>query len=207
VKRSLLVFVEGEVTEEEYLNFFRKRHRSDVTVEMGDFHGTPLPMVEAAARQKKDNERLQRRGKGAAHEEVWCVFDTDQHPHMEKALALAAENGINVALSCPCIELWFLLHFADQTAYIERHAVQSKAKSHLNCGKALTAPALSALAEHYETAKARARKVDAKHQGDATPLPANPSSGVWRLIDSISRTQQGGRTATPGVRKSPPRGI
>lgn len=187
VKRSLLVFVEGDVTEEGYLNFFRKRHRVKVAVQIGDFHGTPLPMVEAAVRQKKENERLQKRGRGAAHDEVWCVFDTDQHPHMDKALGLAAENGINVALSCPCIELWFLLHFEDQTAYIERHAAQSKAKSHLDCGKALTGPALSALAEHYEIAKTRAQKLDAKHQGDATPTPANPSSGVWQLVDSITR--------------------
>jgi hypothetical protein len=184
----LLVFSEGEVTEEDYLNFYRKLYRSTVTVELGDFHGTPLPLVEAAVEAKRKNERLERRGKGAAHSEVWCVFDTDQHPHLKEAIALAATEGIHSAISCPCIELWFLLHFDDQTAHIERHPAQSASRGFLGCDKALTTPALEALARNFDDAKARAQNLDVKHAGDATPTPANPSSGVWRLVDSIART-------------------
>lgn len=188
VRRSLLIFAEGEVTEEDYLNFYRKLYRTTVTLELGAFHGTPLPLVEAAVAAKQKNERLERRGKGAAHTEVWCMFDTDQHPHLDEAIALAAANGIRSAISCPCIELWFLLHFDDQTAYIERHPVQSASRTLLSCDKVLTTPALEQLAENFDDAKARARSLDAKHAGDATPTPANPSSGVWRLIDSIANS-------------------
>lgn len=187
VRRSLLVFAEGEVTEEGYLNFYRRRHRGTVTLELGDFHGTPLPLVEAAVAAKERNEKLERRGRGAAHSEVWCVFDTDQHPYLTEAIALAATNGIQTAVSCPCIELWFLLHFNDQTAYIERHPAQSASRNLLGCEKALTIPALDELAVRFDEAKSRARGLDAKHSGDATPTPGNPSSGVWRLIDSIAR--------------------
>lgn len=187
MKRSLLVFTEGRITEEGYLNFYRKKYRTTVTVEVSDFHGTPLSLVKAAIQEKTANEKLERRGRGTAHEEVWCVFDTDQHPHLDQAFELADQHGIKVAVSCPCIELWFLLHFADQTAYIETKDAQAKSKDHINCRKALTDTALDTLDERYNDAKSRAQHLDTKHRGDATPAPANPSSSVWRLIDAISR--------------------
>ena len=28
-------------------------------------------------------------------------------------------------------------------------------------------------------------RLDEKHRGDGTPAPGNPSSGVWRLVESI----------------------
>lgn len=185
VRRSLLIFCEGEVTEEEYLNFYRRLHRATVTIELGDFHGTPLPLVEAAVAEKEKNEKMERRGKGAAHSEVWCVFDTDQHPYLNEAVALAHTNGVKVAISCPCIELWFLLHFVDQQAYIERAAVQREARSVMGCGKHLSTPALEQMADQSEAAKSRARGLDEKHRGDGTPAPGNPSSGVWQLVDAI----------------------
>jgi hypothetical protein len=31
----------------------------------------------------------------------------------------------------------------------------------------------------------RAQQLDKKHEEDGTPTPANPSTGVWRLIERI----------------------
>jgi hypothetical protein len=186
VRRALLVFAEGALTEERYLNHYRRLHRRTVSVEIADLHAMPLTMVEAAVAAKQKNERLARRGKGSAHDEVWCVFDVDTHPHLAAATQLAQANGIKLAISCPCIELWFLLHFAEQSAHLESPEAQTAAKTELECGKGLSEAALAALEANYEQAKARARALEAKHRGDGTPDPANPSSGVWRIIDSIS---------------------
>jgi hypothetical protein len=189
VKHQLLVFVEGEVTEDEYLTHYRKLHRRHTAVEIDPFHGGPLQLVQWAVKAKRAEERAAKR-RGRAHDEVWCVFDVDQHPNLEEAIALAVENDVNVAVSNPCLELWFLLHFSPQTAYIERHEAQHRAKEELNCGKRLVPEALARLEEAYETAKERAIALEKMHRANDTAAPGNPSSGMWSLVDSISSGDQ-----------------
>lgn len=190
-RRELLVFVEGEVTEEIYLKDWHRRFRGQVNVQIHEFHGTPMALVERAVSAKAVEAKEARRNRGRAHDEVWCVFDVDEHPLLPEACALAAAEGIRLAITNPCIELWFLLHFVDQTAFIDRHAAQKAAAGHLHCDKKLTQGALDVLAEHFEAAKMRAETLEKKHHLDATPSPGNPSSGVWRVVDAISAAPGG----------------
>jgi hypothetical protein len=88
-------------------------------------------------------------------------------------------------MSNPCLELWFILHFEDQTAYIDRQAAQHRAEEFLGCSKVLSESAVRVLADGYDEARRRATKLDEKHAGDGSPPVSNPSSGVWRLIDLI----------------------
>ena len=97
------------------------------------------------------------------HDEYWCVFDVDVHPYLREATALAKSNGIKLAISNPCIELWFLLHFANQTAYIERREATRLAKERLGSGKGLAPQALDELGENFDVAKERAVRLEAKH--------------------------------------------
>jgi hypothetical protein len=113
------------------------------------------------------------------------MFDRDDHPNFARAIDLANRHQINLAISNPCIELWFILHFEDRTAYLDRYAAQHRAAELLGCSKFLSEPALIALADGYEEARRRATKLGEKHAGDGSPLGSNPSSGVWRLIDVI----------------------
>ena len=92
-----------------------------------------------------------------------------------------------VALSNPCIELWFILHFGDQTAHLEHDEAQSRSKKLLGCEKTLTPKALVELEGRYEDAGTRARNLDDKHLGDGSPRYSNPSSNLWELIDRIPR--------------------
>ncbi len=144
-----------------------------------------MQLVERAAETKRAEARDARKRRGRAHDQIWCVFDRDEHPNFAKAIALADRHGINVASSNPCLELWFILHFEDQTAYLERQAAQRGAEGLLGCSKVLSESALSALADGYDEARRRAVKLDEKHAGDGSPPGTNPSSGVWRLIDLI----------------------
>jgi hypothetical protein len=194
-RRDILVFSEGAVTEEIYLIFWKRRFKRQVNIEIHELHGTPLSLVKKAVEVKAENERGARR-KGKAHDEVWCVFDVDEHPYLSEAMQLAAAHDIKLAISNPCIELWFLLHFVDQTAYIERHKAQREAASVLGCKKNLTDKALGLLEDNFEAAKGRARGLDAKHLGDATPAPGNPSSGVWKLVDAIKKPPEAQEAGT-----------
>jgi hypothetical protein len=156
-----------------------------VRVIVADEHGVPTTLVDLAVAAKADATRDQRRGRGAAWDDVWCVFDEDSHPGLREAIEKAEANGIKLAVSNPCIELWFVLHFNDQAGYIERRDAQSQARHLLGCDKGLSDNALDALAERYEDARERALALDEKHIGDGSPRRTNPSSEVWKLVDQI----------------------
>jgi hypothetical protein len=185
VTLDLLVFVEGLRTEDLYLTYWRRRYRDRVLVEIDPFRGGPLQLVEKAVQAKRAEARDAKQGRGRPHTQIWCMFDRDEHPNFAKAIDLANRNGINLAISNPCIELWFILHFENRTAYTDRQAAQHRAEELLGCSKVLTDPALSALAQRYDKARILAARLDEKHAGDGSPLGSNPSSGVWRLIDLI----------------------
>jgi hypothetical protein len=52
-------------------------------------------------------------------------------------------------------------------------------------GKSLTLSTLELLGDRFDCARERAVRLDEKHHGDGTSAPGNPSSGVWKLVDSI----------------------
>jgi len=184
-RRSLLVFTEGLKTEPIYLNHWHRVYREQVIVIIDGFHGAPLQLVEKAAERRSADLREERRGRGGAYNDYWCVFDIDEHPHVERALKLAEESGINVAISNPCIELWFLLHFQDQHAVIDRGTAQRQARDLLGFDKVPTSAGLAKLQGRYEEARRRARHLDKKHELDGSLPGSNPSSGAWCLIDKI----------------------
>ncbi len=175
--------MEGQRTEDGYLLPLRRELRDQVLLTVDNDGGSPLTLVKRAVELKRETEREASRGRGRAYDELWCVFDRDEHPNIPEALELAAAKGIRVALSNPCIELWFILHFADQTAEIHRHAAQERAEQLLGCGKTLTRSATDTLYERHDDARTRAKALDAKHDGDGSPPRSNPSSDVWKLVD------------------------
>jgi RloB-like protein len=184
----LLVLVEGRVTEEAYLLLWKRRLRERVLVDIPEFRGTPMSLVEKAVELKKAEEKEERRRRGDKHDEYWCVFDVDTHPNLREAIELAQSQSIALAISNPCIELWFLLHFADQTAYLTSQEAGRLTRTHTGPGKSLSVDVLEALGERFLVARERARRLEEKHRSDGTTSPGNPSSGVWRLIDTIEKT-------------------
>lgn len=100
-------------------------------------------------------------------------------------MSLAAGKHVDLAISVPCIELWLILHYRDQHAYLSIRAAQHAAKDLTGCGKNLDEEVLDHLAAEYESARSRAVALQRRHELDGTPAPANPQSGIWRLIDCI----------------------
>jgi hypothetical protein len=183
---QIIAFCEGEKTEVVYLTHWYRLHRDRTIVTCSEHeYTTPFDLVAAAVDQRRLDLKEAKRGRGRAYDQYWCMFDVDEHPRLLEALELAAANEIRIALSSPCLELWFLIHFEDRTAYIDRHQAQRGSRSMLGCGKALTPVALESLVSKYEEAKKRALLLAAKHEGDDSAKPWNPYSEVWKLIDVI----------------------
>ena len=119
-------------------------------------------------------------------DEIWCVFDTDQHPNLAQAINEAGQSEIEVAVSNPCFELWLVLHSQEQTAFIDRHDAQRLANAlGLSNDKNIPDTAWVRLGPDFETAKERARALAERHVGNGSSRRENPSSDVWRLVDRL----------------------
>jgi hypothetical protein len=132
-RHRILVVCEGLRTEPNYFNALRVKVRAVVELEIEPGGATPKRLVERAVTMQKKAE-LEARSQGdrfLRYDEVWCVFDIDEHPYLGEARQQAQAHGIGLAISNPCFELWALLHFQEQSAFIQRRAARARLKKHL----------------------------------------------------------------------------
>jgi hypothetical protein len=146
--------------------------------------GVPLTVVKAAIdeRARAALEAKQQRDDHLRWDDVWAVVDIDDHPHVAEAKQLATDNGIQLAVSNPCFELWALLHFQDQRAHIDRSKLRTALRKHLpGYDKVL---GFARLAPHQADAVRRARELDAAAERAERP-GRNPTTGMPALVEAI----------------------
>src|SRR5437879_2606721 len=106
-KRKLIVVCEGRVTEPEYLTALARDSGAlislDLSIERGV--GTPMSLVDRAI-ALNPRRRRRRVESFEKHDEIWIMFDRDEHPYFIDAINRAKSAGIGVAYSNPCFELW-----------------------------------------------------------------------------------------------------
>lgn len=176
------VLTEGKKTEPGYLVEWG-RHNKRVHVQLSDYGMSPDALV---TRAKAHLQNQPRRREDRDFDEIWCVFDTDEHVHLRQAITEAGHSGINVAVSNPCFELWLVLHVRDHTSYIDRRAVQRLSRElGLSDGKKIAEAAKDTLVNCFPDAKRRAQELDQRHADNDSPPRSNPSTDVWRLVDAI----------------------
>lgn len=108
-KPRLHIFCEGEKTEPQYLLGYVETHfpGTKLSPVRKTDKNTPVQLVEEAIAAKKNNPD---------DDEFWVVYDREaanKYPdglHAEARIKAKAE-GINIALSNVCFEVWILLHF------------------------------------------------------------------------------------------------
>lgn len=145
--------------------------------------GSPKELVERARKEKKERTRER---KDEAQYEIWCVGDVDVHSWLDEALKSAQDLGAFYALSSPCLEFWFLIHFTDHRANISIPNVQKVAQTQLNVtGKNLDSDALDALFSNTDAAIGRAKSLEGNHQINGNSVYENPSSSIYKLVERL----------------------
>lgn len=129
--RQVYVFSEGEVTEPQYIDIIVKNGTPADPGRTVQHHianpntksklRKPLQLVQEAVRTLRKVEREAKdaglkQDKDWNWPQVWVLFDRDDHPSIHDALRLADKEGIRVAYSHPCFELWRLLHYTNYTS-------------------------------------------------------------------------------------------
>lgn len=179
----ILIVCEGTKTEPGYFGDYRRLYRRVIELDLSP-GGVPKTLVARAAQMKKDSEQAAKAAKdeNLRYDQIWCVFDIDDHPQIDDAKQQARDNAIDLAISNPCFELWALLHFQEQRAHINREQLRALCVRYLpGYKKELPTDTLSPL---YDQAANRARSLD-NWQLEQGRSNANPSTGVYRLTEAI----------------------
>ncbi|MGH3926277.1 MAG: RloB family protein, partial [Pseudonocardiaceae bacterium] len=94
-------------------------------------------------------------------------------------------NKIRLAISNPCFELWLILHFEDQTAFLNTDEAESKSrKLDGRSGKRIN---VDQYIPHRHAAARRTSSLSCRHERDRTVFPHdNPSSTMGDLLTAIS---------------------
>ena len=127
------------------------------------------------------------RGQATGATEYWCVFDVEAptpHARLHEAVQMARDNGINVAISNPCFELWLVLHYADHERWIDNDDCGSLRRQHDGSqGKGLDG---AAYMPRRGQAIQRAQRLAKLHASADRKLPHdNPSSSVYLLLEAV----------------------
>lgn len=114
-KRRFLIVCEGTNAEPLYLRALGRV--SNTVIEILEGSGTPEVIAKIAIEKAKQLGVIGKARAGLAWyeraDEVWAVFDRDEHHHFEEGVRLCRENCIGVGRSNPCFEVWLILHFED----------------------------------------------------------------------------------------------
>ncbi len=95
---------------------------------------------------------------------------------------MARDNGIRLAISNPCFELWLLLHFRESPGMQDRARMKAMLTKHVpGYDKHVEYATYSA---GYTQAVKRAERMD-KAAEQAHESGRNPTTGVYKLTESI----------------------
>ncbi|MFC8047858.1 RloB family protein [Nocardia sp. NPDC057353] len=177
------MYVEGVSTEPEYIDALKRLPELSgpvsVDIAIEEAGATPMRLVESACADKRRAD--------LDIDHYWCVFDVESpqpHPHLERARRKARDNGVRLAISNPCFELWLVLHHRQHSRHLSTdQAVDLRRTLDGADGKHLDG---TAYVKRAEVAIRGARSLRKKHENDGTNFPNdNPSSSVDEFVTHI----------------------
>lgn len=180
--RRILIVCEGRETEPGYSQALKnERKLGAVVVIEGEKCGSaPISVVDWAIEEKERAESV-----GKPYDEVWCVFDRDQHESFARAINKARDNGLQIAPSVPSFEFWILLHFCYTTRPFKTCDRLLKEIEPRCPGHSKSKMDWDSLRPNRETAKQHARRIAEQNIND-TAHP-NPSTRVHELVEFLER--------------------
>ena len=128
-KQRFVLFCEGVKTEVAYFEAVSRAYSSTlISVEARGGQGVPYTIAEKAIEQARvlglTPHSRRRRDSYEQRDQVWAVFDRDDHPRFNEAVAYCESQNVGVGRSNPCFELWLILHEQDFDRHEHRHKMQ-----------------------------------------------------------------------------------
>lgn len=181
----ILIVSEGSKTEPSYFRDIRaayRLHTAHVQVQPGELGTEPIQVVQYARALFENGDR-NKQVQPRAFEQVYAVFDRDEHRSYFDALTLAESlDGrlrndnkqpvrFQAIASVPSFELWLLLHFEDIQAPVHRNEVMARLKQHLPGYEKGAGGAFASTAQRLDVAVQRAQALAARFSSYTAPEP------------------------------------
>lgn len=170
IRPVFLVFCEGE-TEVEYVSLLKRKYRFGSISIKSKVKG--LDIDQRFVESCKSTMGM----KDGLNDKVFLMYDLDRQgvlPNLQRI------RNANIVSSNPCIELWFLLHGQDQTAYLTTESCIQKLVSLIpDYEKGKMSKQLRTLLE--------AKTEQAVRRATGLKVYENPSSQVHRLIHELNK--------------------
>ena len=198
-KPVILIVTEGSQTEPKYFEHYRTRQTNiDIRV-VGSRSSAGetdyISLIRKAIEYQAKNDLSVSNG-----DSVWVVADgdvnhnnpdpvTNKNQQLMKARKMANSKNIQIVISNPCFELWYLLHFQYTTRYLKNYsAVRAMLVNYLPDYEK-SEDVFSLLAPHTEEALQGARRLEQHHLRNGENLPlglhAKPFTDVYHLIEHL----------------------
>lgn len=194
-RKIILLGVEGtNRTERIYFDHFNRLQKNYVVRFAPENVTDPVRIVESVQKvleKRKDSIHI------ASGQDVACaVFDTDVERKKASAIReagrIAKAAGIQLVLSNPCFEVWFLLHFVYSTAgYATNDAVLRALRRYIPAYQK-NMDVFELLREKLPRAIAHAQRLRKYHQesGNAFVMERNPSSDADQIVALLCPMEQ-----------------
>jgi len=183
----IYIICEGEKTEKQYFESFKRRYSNLNIMCIHEGYTDPKNIVICAKERKKQYSIDKEKGDG-----IWCVFDVNSNTNAAiiSAVEIANEEGIEIALSNPSFEFWYLLHYEYRSGHIGRKDVITRLKKYIkHYDKAVCY--YDILNDRLETATNNAKELNKMHAGNQQELfcrESNPSTQVFKLVEFINES-------------------
>lgn len=185
VNSVLHIFCEG-ATEEAYFEAYkRKIHCAAVVIEHSH-HGDPKGLVAEAIKAKEGFP---------ANDIFWVAYDAEELSQRNKlqshaeAFQAANRNGINIAFSAICFEVWLLLHFApNPSVFLQPSKAVKELQKYIKNYKKGDLNILITLQNKLPVARVNAANLAQRKQRNTPDVPMyehNPYTTVHLLLDAI----------------------
>lgn len=185
-KRRFVLFCEGRKTEPAYFEAIKRAYGNAlISVDTHGGVGVPRTIAEKAAQEAGKNRR-RKKDSFEENDQIWAVFDRDEHPRFDEAVRLCEDNGVRVARSDPCFELWLILHEKSYDRHEKRRDMQKELErlrpEYKIAGD--KTPDCADLVTRVEEAERRGEESLRRRKGGGDPY-GNPSTTVGRLTRAI----------------------
>ncbi len=192
-RKQILIIVEGTETEKLYFTALKKDFRIPtlkILVMDSGAKTDPSQIIEKAIKRK--NELQNKREWEDQLDEVWCVFDTENPNNrggMINVYSIADTERIELAVSNPSFEYWYLLHFEKtDREFLDAKAVISRLRLFLPQYEKSKDVYVN-LRHNLEIALSNAEILRKRNKG-VWDTKGNPSTGVDLLVDKIKRIKE-----------------